>query len=338
MVSGMPQFVPRLFSTITKAAITLLLLWLLFRRIDYTATLRHLRDITPFTAIVGLLLLCAAIALATARWKIVLRSIGQRLTKWSLFRLNLIGLFFNQALPSAIGGDGMRAWLLYRHGCTFPEAFNSVLIDRIAGFVILATMSLYGLPTLVERLFAISKVQIITTIIFATIMLILFLYALWCSSARISRFRVGRFLAQLVADALFLAARPLDSANIALLSMGNLLCNFALIWLILRDLGTDVSVLGVMIVAPVVLLLLVLPISIAGWGLREGLFVVGFGLLNVPKDLALAASIVFGLMNLLAGLIGGIFWMFEPTRSRNSIMKPPATAETSLAQFPDKRL
>ncbi len=133
----MPQFVPRLFSTITKAAITLLLLWLLFRRIDYAATLRHLRDITPFMAIVGLLILYAAIALATARLKIVLPSAGQRLTKWRLFRLNLIGLFFNPALPSAIGGDG----ILYRHGCSFSEAFNSVLIDRIAGFVRIAQRS-----------------------------------------------------------------------------------------------------------------------------------------------------------------------------------------------------
>ena len=67
-----------------------------------------------------------------------------------------------------------------------------------------------------------------------------------------------------------------------------------------------------MIVAPVVLLLLVLPISIAGWGLREGLFVIGFGLFNVPEDIALAASIVFGLITLAEGLIGGVFWIFQP--------------------------
>jgi len=130
------------------------------------------------------------------------------------------------------------------------------------------------------------------------------------------------------ADGLFLAKRPGACAKIALLSFGNQLCNFFLVWLILRNLGADVSAIGVMIVAPVVFLLIVLPVSIAGWGVREGLFVVCFGLLDVPKDVALAASIVFGLINLLAGLIGGLFWFVEPARSRRPMTEPYPSGET----------
>ena len=102
------------------------------------------------------------------------------------------------------------------------------------------------------------------------------------------------------------------------------------VWLILRDLGAEVSVVGVMIVAPVVMLLLVLPISIAGWGLREGLFVIGFGLFNVPEDIALAASIVFGLITLAEGLIGGIFWIFQPSLSRRPAPHSQGNPEPSL--------
>ena len=118
---------------------------LLFRKVDYAATLRHLRDITPLTAVACLVVLNAGIALANTRWRIVLQSMGRTFSNWYLFRLNLIGQFFNQALPSTVGGDGMRVWLLYRGGCSFAEAFNSVLIDRFSGFVVLAVMSLYGL-------------------------------------------------------------------------------------------------------------------------------------------------------------------------------------------------
>jgi glycosyltransferase 2 family protein len=331
---GMSQTLPRLLSTAAKAAITVLLLALLFRKIDYAATLRHLRDITPLTACAGLLLLYVATALATARWRIILRSLGRTFSTWTLFRLNLIGLFFNQALPSTIGGDGMRVWLLYRYGCSFAEAFNSVLIDRIGGFFFLAVLSLYSLPTFAERLFAIPPAQTIAGIFIVSIVLLLVLYALVRIGPRIARFRVGRFVAQIFADVAFLAARPADCAKIALLSIAAQLAGFAVIWLILHDLGANVSPLGVMLVAPVVLLLLVLPVSIAGWGLREGLFVIGFGLLNVSEDIALAASIVFGLINLLSGLIGGFFWIFETARSRKLATSPRATAETSLIEPP----
>ena len=83
-------------------------------------------------------------------------------------------------------------------------------------------------------------------------------------------------------------------------------------------------------VTPVVVLLLVLPISIAGWGLREGLFVIGFGLFNVPEDTALAASIVFGLITLAEGLIGGIFWIFQPSLSRRPAPHSQGNPEPSL--------
>ncbi len=334
----MAKILPRILSSISKAAVTLLLFWLLFRKINYAATLQHVRDLTPSVALMGVVILYVALAFATVRWKIVLRSIGRHFSIWGLFRLNLIGLFFNQVLPSVIGGDGMRVWLLCRRDCSFAAAFNSVLIDRLAGFVVLSAMSLYGLPTLIERLFAVPRLETIIALIVAGLMLWFMLYLLWQAQARIAKFRVGRFLAQIVDDVLFLAGRPVDSANILSLSIGNQAMNFVLIWFILWNLGANVSFVGVMIVTPVVLLLLVLPISIAGWGLREGLFVVGFGLLNVPKDVALAASIVFGFMNLVAGLIGGVCWIVGQTRSRPQLTKLQATAETSFIQTPPKGL
>ncbi len=326
----MTRKLSRVLSTAAKAAVTLLLLALLFRKIDYAATLRHLRDISPQTAVISLVVLNAGIALANARWRIILQSMGRTFTNWYLFRLNLVGQFFNQALPSTVGGDGMRVWLLYRGGCSFAEAINSVLIDRVTGFAVLGLMSLYGLPTLVERMFAIPKGQTITGIVVLIMALGGVFYVLAREHTRLAKFRVGRFVAQIIADTLLLAARPGDSAKIILLSIGAQISAFVVVWLILRDLGAEVSFVGVIIVAPVVLLLLVAPVSIAGWGLREGLFVIGFGLFAVPEDIALAASIVFGLITLAEGLIGGIFWIFQTSRSRRPARHSPGNQDPSL--------
>jgi glycosyltransferase 2 family protein len=321
----------RALAVAAKGAITLLLLGVLFRKVDYGATLQHLRDITPLTCFLGLLILYAATALLTLRWAIILRAAGQRFAASLLFRLNVIGLLFNQALPSSIGGDGMRVWLLHKYGCPLGRAFNSVLLDRIAGFIVLVLMSLYGLPKLLQSLFNISTLETAVGIAAASAAILVLLFVLTRARPTLSRFRVGRLIAQIVTDVFFLARRLGESAKIAMLSVVSQVLTFVLIWLILRDLGTSVSFVGVAIVAPVVLLLLAVPISIAGWGLREALFMVGFGLLNVPQDVALSASILYGLLNLTAALLGGVLWILQSAHRAEAI-EQAATAQTRVLQ------
>jgi uncharacterized membrane protein YbhN (UPF0104 family) len=328
----MQQGLQRALAIAAKGAVTLLLLGLLFRKVDYGATLQHLRDITPLTCFLGLLIMYAATALVTVRWNIILHAAGQRFAAGVLFRLNVIGLFFNQALPSSIGGDGMRIWLLHKYGCPIGRAFNSVLLDRIAGFIVLTLMSLYGLPKLLQLLFNISKVEIAVGIAAATATALVLLFVLAWARPRLGRFRVGRLVAQIVTDVFFLARRPSESAKIAMLSIVSQVSTFVLIWLILRDLGTSISFIGVIIVAPVVSLLLVLPISIAGWGLREALFVVGFAPLNVPSDVALSASILYGLLTLAAALIGGVLWILQSAPHHLANTEQSASVQRQVLQ------
>jgi hypothetical protein len=57
-----------------------------------------------------------------------------------------------------------------------------------------------------------------------------------------------------------------------------------------------------------VILVTVVPISIAGWGVREGAMVVAFGFINVPASAAFAVSVLFGLTLAAASLPGSILW------------------------------
>jgi glycosyltransferase 2 family protein len=62
------------------------------------------------------------------------------------------------------------------------------------------------------------------------------------------------------------------------------------------------------VIEPLSNLVQAVPISIAGWGVREGFFVAAFGLTGVAAPHALAVSILFGLINLLISLPGGAVW------------------------------
>jgi len=67
-------------------------------------------------------------------------------------------------------------------------------------------------------------------------------------------------------------------------------------------------------ILPVVMLLTSLPISFAGWGLREGAMVLGLGIYGVPQETALALSLIYGILHLISGLPGLLLWLLEQRR------------------------
>jgi uncharacterized membrane protein YbhN (UPF0104 family) len=80
---------------------------------------------------------------------------------------------------------------------------------------------------------------------------------------------------------------------------------------IVEGLGVNLSWGGTMLIIPFITLLMVVPISIAGWGVREGGMVVGLGYLGVVPEEALVLSILYGFSMLLIALPGGIGWLIR---------------------------
>jgi hypothetical protein len=67
-------------------------------------------------------------------------------------------------------------------------------------------------------------------------------------------------------------------------------------------------------ILPAVLLLTSLPISFAGWGLREGAMIIALGVYGVPQETALALSLVYGIAHLVSAIPGLALWIIEKRR------------------------
>ena len=93
------------------------------------------------------------------------------------------------------------------------------------------------------------------------------------------------------------------------LSVGIHLLNVLAMYLIARGLEIEVGIVTAVVLLPPVLLLSLLPISVAGWGVREGATVVALSLAGVPSYQSLAVSICFGLCALAISLPGGVLWL-----------------------------
>src|SRR3979490_1388603 len=80
------------------------------------------------------------------RWREVSAECGASLTTRQAMRYNVIGAFFNQTLPSSIGGDGVRLWLVARAGAGWRAATYSIFVDRAIGLIALAIIIAASLP------------------------------------------------------------------------------------------------------------------------------------------------------------------------------------------------
>src|SRR6185437_11128864 len=136
----------QLMSFLVKAGISALLLYLSLRRVNLDGIGRRLGELDLRWMTFIFFMLCAQTALVALRWREIVEICGSKLSLAAALSYSFIGQFFSQVLPSTVGGDAVRIWLLARGGAGWPTATYSVLIDRVVGVSILAILVVACLP------------------------------------------------------------------------------------------------------------------------------------------------------------------------------------------------
>lgn len=304
---------------VVKAAITLGLIWVVVRNVDMTDTLQRVRSISLGTGlgVIGLLLLLSLLCIF--RWQVVMRQFGRGLGFPLTARLFFEGLFFNQALPSTVGGDGIRIYRAFRAGLSLSAAINSVVLDRILGLTSLMLLAAVAQPLFYQRVDSLAARLTFSAVFLAAIGGIVALLLLAYLPERFHSWKVARGLV-----ALSLAARQAFRTSsifvpVTLLSIAGHLISVAVFYLLSVSLDLGVSFMDCLVMVPSVLLLATVPVSVAGWGLREGATVAAFGLLGVPAGGAAAASVLFGIGMALVALPGGVLWFLNADRGTGEV-------------------
>ena len=106
------------------------------------------------------------------------------------------------------------------------------------------------------------------------------------------------------------------------LSAINFVVMVFMVYVLAMGLGITIGFGDLLVLVPPVILLSMLPISLAGWGVREGAMIVALGFVGVAQGNALALSFLFGVVNLLTALPGGVIWFV--TGNRKDDRNPPA--------------
>ncbi len=301
-------------SLVVKAAVSGLLLYLALRTVDIVSVKDRLSQIDLRWIGLGLLLLQAQIFVLALRWQKLVIRCGADLPLAQAFRYSMIATFFNQTLPSSVGGDAMRIWLVGKRA-NWRIATYSVLLDRVVGIVALATIVVACLPwtfALIRNPVGRSALLMIGLGCIGASLI--FVGLAWQRLRVLQRWSLTRHLAAAAAIALALLRSPRALIPIFGLSFVIHLLTALAAWCAARAVNADLPLLySVFLVLPVVLIAVV-PISIAGWGVRESAMVAAFGYAGLPPSDGLLVSLLFGAGYLVVGALGGLVWTFTTER------------------------
>jgi len=262
----------------------------------------------------GLGVLClfaVQLFIASRRWMKLTQDAGNDIHFVDFVRATWIGAFFNQFLPSSIGGDVVRAWSVHRKGISVSAAIQSVLLDRLAGLMGLWVVMAVTLPLLFE----IAPGPVERTAVGAFILAgCIGLTTLWLlrniAQDRVSH-AAGRWLIQLVNAAYISFVVSRRAVVVLSLSIAVQCISVFVIYILASVIGSRVGIIECLVLVPPVLLMSAIPISIAGWGVREGAMVFALRLIGVPPTDALAISVLFGLFLIAISLPGGLVWLLS---------------------------
>uniref|UniRef100_UPI0040561A86 lysylphosphatidylglycerol synthase transmembrane domain-containing protein n=1 Tax=Candidatus Electrothrix sp. TaxID=2170559 RepID=UPI0040561A86 len=285
-----------------KLVVTGLLLFLIFRSIHPEKVLKAVTTISPLHLLVALLTQLASLTVAAYRWQLIVDRLGFNAPLSFYLGSYFKGAFFNQGLPTSIGGDGVRIYDCAQVTSSTEDAFFSVFIDRIIG---LAGLLLLNIAAILLN-HNLLPTQVYYPLLLILIILVTGLFLLFFLR-NFSFFTVGKYLGFLgrLSERYFQVYSSLPAiSSQMILSLLVHLFSMSTFFFLGQGIGLTFSIQTYFVMVPPVILLTLLPISLAGWGVREGAMVAFFLLIGAEKSQILTLSLLYGLVTLAASLPG----------------------------------
>jgi len=258
-----------------------------------------------------------AVALRSIRLRKLLNNFDMEAPIWWLSLIQMKGNFVKSFLPGGISGDIYRTFVIARKTGSHSDSIATILLEKVFGVASLLLLSLvslfYGMyfidyPTF-RRLA--TPVLLISALFGATVIALIILIRIGDMDRICWPYRFWTKLQEIVEQFSIFFSRAGDIVAIFILSLLIQIAVVTWYFAISRAAELNLSFLIFMITIPLVELLLMLPISIGGLGIREGAFVI----LLAPFGLTIEDAVSFSLLTLviftIITILSGVAFLFE---------------------------
>ncbi len=292
--------------TILKLVVSIGMLSAMLYFADIGEVATTISNAEPLYICIAFMLILVGSLFAGYRWHTVMHQLDFGGSVGFYLKSYMKGIFFNQLLPSSIGGDAVRILDVSALGYKKRYAFVGVLIDRGLGIfgiflVNIVFLNIYKsiLPQALTNL--LNLICVVGIVGF-------FAFALLHKFKFIEKLNFLSFLI-LPSQSLYTVIRSVKRFLIqSAMTVSVHMLTFAGVYFIAYSLGEVLPIQTFMVIMPPVILLTIIPISLAGWGIREGAMVGLLAFANVSSSVAVSISILFGFSYIIQGLVGLFFW------------------------------
>jgi len=269
-------------------------------------------------AFMGVVVFCTMI-----RWGWILAVQGLQLPFRRLLSINFIGMFFNAFMLGATGGDVMKAWYVANETHhKKAEAVATVIVDRIIGLLVLFVIALVMMALFWRRVFDDPRLRTfaIFTLLFVAGTVAVTVIGFWKGFADkffgvrgwLQKFPKYDMLRRMVDAYRVYTSHPGVLAKTALITVVVHFCSMIAIVCIGRGLAiTSATLVDYLLYLPIINSISAIPISVSGFGVREGMYVEMFKHVGVAPAAAVALSLLGYFATLIWSLVGAPFYLLH---------------------------
>ena len=286
----------RLLLLSSKIFVSVALLYVALRNVDFHELISRF-DVTSFSWI-GLAIAATLLQIfvGVLRWREISAECGAPLPVAKATRFNLIGAFFNQTLPSSIGGDAVRLWLVARGGAGWRAATYSIFVDRAIGLIALAVVIVATLPWSYQLISNSHGRSALLLVDFAALAAgVGFLVLGWLPWPWLKKWWATHHIHACSVIANRVIFNRTRGPKIALLSFLVHLLAVVIAWCVVRSIAA--------------------PVLFAGWGVREATMGLAFGYAGLVSAEGVNVSLLYGAVSFIVGAFGGLVWIFSAEKA-----------------------
>jgi uncharacterized membrane protein YbhN (UPF0104 family) len=299
--------------TAARIAASVALLWIVFTVVDLSTVLARLASMHLGWVAAALVITVLQVALLAWRWRFTAALLGIELPLRVALAEYYLGILLNQLLPGGVAGDVSRAWRHARTDVPAGPAVRAVILERLSAQIVMTLVAVLSIltfdwaPVIVRAALAVVVVALVV----------------------VAGYRVARpdpvdgVVGRLVDDARRALLAP-AVVGPQLVSAAVVVASYILVFVVAaRAVGVDTPTMTILpLVAPVLMTMLV-PVSVAGWGVREVAAAALWSTAGLTAEDGTAVSVAYGLLVLASSAPGLFVLMRAALADRSRRARPP---------------
>lgn len=307
----------KIISVSIRLLIGIAILLFLSNSFNLTDALRAIFNTNLYWIIFSLFIILILRVIVVIRWKIILDYQKLIVPFIELVKINYISSAIGQVLPGGIGGDVLRGYKLNIKYKQLSNTTSSIILDRILGIGSMIIVAFVG-----SIIADIIGLKLNLSLYLGVILSLLFLFFVvghrininYKYLSKIKSKRILNILKKL--EELYYSVTDIKKVKTIFLSVFSIsiivqLLRCLIFYLLFLAFGYSIDFIYLIIAIPITLVLSIIPISIAGLGVREGSLVYFFTSIGIPAEVCIGVGLLFHVLQIVASLPGIMMWIIE---------------------------